>query len=1212
MRAATVLLSSALIVLPARAEWRVSGRAGGFVSAVAAQSDVVFVGVGARVHIFDITDPSVPRETGATLMFGDTVSDIVLSGSRAYIAAGTDGIHIVDVSDRTNPSTIGTWNSPGSAEGIAVDGSLMYVADGPFGLQIVDVSDPATPRPVASVFDTSFAFDVVVHHSHAFIAGADQGLMVADVSVRDTPREVAILNTPGYARDLAIDSSTLFLADQWGGVRVVSITDPRQPREMESLAIPGWAFAVAVSNGTLLVASGSQGLHIFDVTNPAAPRAAGAYPIPVKVTWKVATSGGRALVGTRTEGVHIVDVTQPAAARALGLIAPLADAVAVTTPGNFAYVLTRDQGVRVVDVTRSDKPRDLGGATLQGFGAVGGIELVADRFVYAGTGQGTIGQVEVFDVSGAAITRVGLLRLPSAPIELVRHGSFLYVPDEFGLQILDVSNPAAPVLKGRSVFPPELSGCMNVAVNGPHAFASGGPSGLKVVDVSDPPNMKIVGNLPFPEGIGPVAYRDGFVYGTTGLPSPRLLVVDVRDPRSPKRVSETPLPGVFSGDVLLDGRYAFVANGGAGVAVIDVSDAARPAHFEQIATPGFALHLALSGGRILVTGAGGGLLVVERDPSNAIAENHVQSTGPSAPAQLPARTPPPPRAVSALAPSATRNVMVTSTADSGPGTLRDALSTLVTGDVITFDPAVFPPRSPATIRVTTVLPHVKVDAVTIDASNAGVILDGSSLSGAFESGIEIEEPSKGNVIRGMQIENFPASGIFLGGKGGNIIGGDRTRGAGPTGEGNRLSRNANAGVFVGDPNRNRIVGNLIGTDVTGRISLGRQSRGVSIFYPPDGRTNLGFDRVGGDEPWEANVIAGNVVDEVLLFHGGGHAVIANFIGTDVDGNAIGQASRGVNIDASSDNVVERNVIVARNGSWIIDQGACCNRVIGNWFGVKKSGQIIPTPFEGGAGGVAVNESFNLIASNVLGGIRFGAVAPSGQANLVTETIIAGNTFLGESPTRPMAGEAIPVNAASRTFIGGTTEPFRNRIHAGSTGIRLFGGVERTFILGNVIGDDDVTAMQNLDGIRLEATSVLTFIQSNIIANGSGSGIVVRGANHRIRRNSIYGNGGAGIAADGATAVPAAPVINAATQQTVSGTACAHCTVEIFSDGGSQGRWYEGTTTAAATGLFTFTAGGVLRGSNVTATATNASGSTSKFSAPFPRPPQDPRRRAVRH
>ena len=43
---------------------------------------------------------------------------------------------------------------------------------------------------------------------------------------------------------------------------------------------------------------------------------------------------------------------------------------------------------------------------------------------------------------------------------------------------------------------------------------------------------------------------------------------------------------------------------------------------------------------------------------------------------------------------------VTSTADSGVGTLRQCLLDAASGDTITFDPGVFPPASPATIAIT--------------------------------------------------------------------------------------------------------------------------------------------------------------------------------------------------------------------------------------------------------------------------------------------------------------------------------------------------------------------------------------------------------------------------------------------------------------------------------------------------------------------------------
>ncbi len=80
---------------------------------------------------------------------------------------------------------------------------------------------------------------------------------------------------------------------------------------------------------------------------------------------------------------------------------------------------------------------------------------------------------------------------------------------------------------------------------------------------------------------------------------------------------------------------------------------------------------------------------------------------------------------SVQAPAATS--VVTSTADSGPGTLRQALLDAGNGDAITFDPAVFPPGSPVTITLASALPHLTQGNLTIDASIAGVILDGSGI-----------------------------------------------------------------------------------------------------------------------------------------------------------------------------------------------------------------------------------------------------------------------------------------------------------------------------------------------------------------------------------------------------------------------------------------------------------------------------------------------------
>jgi hypothetical protein len=92
--------------------------------------------------------------------------------------------------------------------------------------------------------------------------------------------------------------------------------------------------------------------------------------------------------------------------------------------------------------------------------------------------------------------------------------------------------------------------------------------------------------------------------------------------------------------------------------------------------------------------------------------------------------------------------IIASTADSGSGTLRQALIDAQSGDKITFDPTVFPPENPAVIKVLSPLPVIFQGNLTIDASNAGVILDGSQAGDEWIAGIEVD--SEKNIIQGLQ------------------------------------------------------------------------------------------------------------------------------------------------------------------------------------------------------------------------------------------------------------------------------------------------------------------------------------------------------------------------------------------------------------------------------------------------------------------------------
>ena len=189
--------------------------------------------------------------------------------------------------------------------------------------------------------------------------------------------------------------------------------------------------------------------------------------------------------------------------------------------------------------------------------------------------------------------------------------------------------------------------------------------------------------------------------------------------------------------------------------------------------------------------------------------------------------------------------------------------------------------------------------------------------------------------------------------------------------------------------------------------------------------------------------------------------------------------------------------------------------------------------------------------------------------------------------------------------------------------RVFGGVD---ILVNSAGIND--PKRNFFNVSTEAwdrildaldnwflvipTLPLMVVLSRILNPSLGVLILVTTIHSSFGNlfDAIYGNTSA-FAIDG-PGIPPAPALGEVTLNSVRGTSCAHCTIEIFSDAGVQGRWYEGTITADATGAFHFTTQSVFRGPNITATATDTSGSTSVFSVALARPALGPRRRAVGH
>jgi parallel beta-helix repeat protein len=427
------------------------------------------------------------------------------------------------------------------------------------------------------------------------------------------------------------------------------------------------------------------------------------------------------------------------------------------------------------------------------------------------------------------------------------------------------------------------------------------------------------------------------------------------------------------------------------------------------------------------------------------------------------------------------------------------------------------------------------------------------------------------VIKGLQIQGFPYNGIELrNGASHNLIGGNNSTPSGNcTGECNLISGNGEHGVQISDSGTmsNTISGNYIGTDASGTQANGNYRNGVNI------EEGASFNLIGGDTPGERNLISGNVTEEGIVIGGDGtsyNRVSGNYIGTNVSGMAaLGNGEGGVDIEEGSGSY---NVIGGTNAS---PGGPCsgeCNLISGNDDGIQLE-----------SNGVMNNTvSGNYIGTNVLGTAAIGnlcngvMIFSGSHSNTVTGNLISGN---GCNGIEIRDGDTTN-NRISGNYIGtdvSGTGPLGNN----QCGLVIRGGASDNLIGGDTPG------------------------RRNLISHNQEFGVEVNGNNslyNTLQQNSIHTNAQKGIAlTDGGNNNLPPPVITDAIQSSgiVSGTACAGCTIEVFSDAGNQGRVYEGNTTASAGGIWTFNKGSALTGPHTTATATDAQGNTSQFSMPFP-------------
>ncbi len=498
----------------------------------------------------------------------------------------------------------------------------------------------------------------------------------------------------------------------------------------------------------------------------------------------------------------------------------------------------------------------------------------------------------------------------------------------------------------------------------------------------------------------------------------------------------------------------------------------------------------------------------------------------------------------------TQRYLVTTTADSGSGSLRQAIlsNNLAGGGFVKF--AIPPLGQIKTISPVGALPIISRIAFIDGWSQGGQTYQGPPL-------IEIEGTLAPNsigldiqwsdcILRGLSINNFSgAGGLGVGVRidtsmglrnwiYGNYIGvrpdGVTPRGNGqfgvwirPAANSNIIGTNADnvrdalernvisgssqdnlhTGVYI-ESNSNIVAGNNIGTDVTGMVAIPNFN---GVWVRTGSSNQIGTSAASQNPTAERNIIAGNInVGVSFTSQGSNNFVSGNYIGVNANGTAALPNILGVYLVDVNRTLIggtsagERNIISGNLQQGVIVAGlnAYSNLLQGNYIGTNASGTgAIPNAFDG----VLVREGAAFT--------RIGAFGDGSALETARRNVISGNG----GPGITIQDAATNDNRVMGDYIGVAADGVA---HLGNA----FAGVLIMNSPNNQIGAPG--SGRNIIGANVNALA--------------GNGITITGIDsvgNRVRNNMI------GVAADGSTAGNAAAgitIMDSASANTIGGTA----------------------------------------------------------------------------
>jgi len=518
-------------------------------------------------RISNITTPSVTDK-------------IKISENYAYVASGTGGLQIVDISNPSSPSYLSSISTT-DAKDLVIEGNTLYLADGAGGLKTYNISVPTAPTLldtyVGSIGD---AAEISIADGRCFILDSSGGTAVYALNIGD-PSNIVYLANYTNANYTLIDIEVSYYNTTYTFIYIsgydntndygillenyfYSVNNTIAAYRSYNDSLDNFSpQRVTVSDDRVYVLG--RAIIFLEPPPPFELLVFSKYPDSFVKTGETSSldSGYVADIKTLNDKIYLVDgigfttydVSIPDTPVKIDYIDTPAGPTGIDTDGSYAYIASGVSLFQTVDLNLPLTPSVIGSYSVSG---VVDAKMRGD-YVYAAATASP--RLQIIDMNNLTLPDSKGSATLSSPVSIALSGNYAFVSDS-GIKILDVSNPDNPFLTGTSI--PITGSVKGIDVKGDYAYIASS-EGLQIFDISDPENPTGIG-LFDGEGQGgmkDVAIRGNFAYVTEGayFQPNNFYIIDISDPVLPSLEDKTLTGGTMAmNKISLYDDYAYITD----------------------------------------------------------------------------------------------------------------------------------------------------------------------------------------------------------------------------------------------------------------------------------------------------------------------------------------------------------------------------------------------------------------------------------------------------------------------------------------------------------------------------------------------------------------------------------------------------------------------------------------------------------------------------